>query len=150
MKNKNTKLALITLGSIIVIGTPAIVIGSIYAYNTSKMTPQEKDLIDFFEAEESSLFQKNNFIISEPEPNLSGQHLVENVVTKNITFSKENQLKNYSYKIEITKVIPTSQSRTLVFDYVIYSIIDPSVKISKVSQFYSEYMDSFDKYKQFD
>ncbi len=150
MKNKNTKLALITLGSIIAIGTPAIVIASMYAYNSNKMTPEEKKIIDFFNAEESSLFQKNNFVISEPEPNLNGQHLVENVVVKNITFSKENELKNRSYNIEITKVTPVSQNSTLTFDYTIYLITDPSVKISRVSEFYSEYTDSFEQYKPFD
>ena len=149
MKNKNTKLALITFGAVVAVATPAIVIGSIYAYNTNKMSTAEKQLISFFDKEEASLFEKNNFVISEPEVSLNGQYLVDNISTNNVTFSKQTELNNYSYNIEITKININSKEANLSFEYVVSLITDSTVKITKTSQVYSEYS-SFDGYKPFD
>jgi hypothetical protein len=149
MKNKNTKLALITFGAVVAVATPAIVIGSIYAYNTNKMSTAEKQLISFFDKEEASLFEKNNFVISEPEVSLNGQYLVDNISTNNVTFSKQTELNNYSYNIEITKININSKEANLSFEYVVSLITDSTVKITKTSQVYSEYS-SFNGYKPFD
>jgi hypothetical protein len=149
MKNKNTKLALITFGAVVAVATPAIVIASIYAYNTNKMSTAEKQLISFFDKEEASLFEKNNFVISEPEVSLNGQYLVDNISTNNVTFSKQTELNNYSYNIEITKININSKEANLSFEYVVSLITDSTVKITKTSQVYSEYS-SFDGYKPFD
>jgi hypothetical protein len=149
IKNKNIKLALITSGVVVAIATPAIIVGSIYGYNTNKVSETEKDLISFFDREEASLFQKGNFSISAPETQ-NGKVLVDNLTIRNVNFLKKVQLNNYSYNIKITGLNLSSQHGKFTFNYEVSSIVYPDIKISKTSESYSHYEDAAGVLRLFD
>lgn len=146
---QRTKLALITLGTAIAVGTPAIIIGSIYAYHENKTPIEQTNLVKFYEREEGSLFQRDNFRIYQPIPTSEGKFLVSNVTVNNISFLPVENLKNYSYNIEITEVIPNINDATLKFRYQISLITDPSIKITRESELYRGFFDNLENFKFF-
>ncbi|MGL4252150.1 MAG: hypothetical protein ACRDCJ_01730 [Metamycoplasmataceae bacterium] len=143
------KLALITLGSAIVVGAPIIIVGSIYAFNEISVSPELERLTKFYDQEAGSLFSPINFTISQPIPSPEGKFLVENVTTDNIQFLKMENLNNSLYGLEITSIIPNVEEATLNFRYKVFLISDPSVNITKESEKYYGFFDIFQKFQFF-
>ncbi|MGL5617842.1 MAG: hypothetical protein ACRCWU_02150 [Metamycoplasmataceae bacterium] len=144
-----TKLALITLGSIMAVGAPMIIMGSIYAFNEISISPKQENLNKFYEQEEGSLFSPINFTISQPSPSPEGKFLVKNVTIDNIEFSKIENLKNSLYNLEIIKITPNVDEATLKFSYKVSLILDPAVNITKESETYNGFFDNFQKFQIF-
>ncbi|MGL5732847.1 MAG: hypothetical protein ACRCXE_02150 [Metamycoplasmataceae bacterium] len=143
------KLALITLGSTIAVGAPVIIMGSIYAFNEIAVSPEQENLNKFYDQQAGSLFSPVNFTISQPSPSPEGKFLVENVTLDNIQFSKIENLKNSLYDLEIIKINPNVDEATLKFRYKVSLISDPSVQITKESETYDGFFDSFQKFQIF-
>ncbi|MGL5205539.1 MAG: hypothetical protein ACRC7B_01335 [Metamycoplasmataceae bacterium] len=148
MGNK-IKLALITMGSAIAVGAPIIIIGSIYAFDEISVSTEQEALNKFYDQEAGSLFYKSNFTISQPTPSPEGKFLVENVIIDNIQFSKIVNLNNSLYDLEIIEIIPNNEKATLKFMYKVFLISDSSVNITKESEEYTGYFDSFQKFQSF-
>lgn len=139
IKNEKLKLSLIGLGVLVAVSTPAIIIGSIYAYNSAKVSPLLSELNKFYNSEKANLFNKLNFRISAPAQSDDGKFYVKNLILENVIFEKKENLKNYSYNIEITSITPNESAANFTFDYMVSSLKDPAIKIRKTSEVYSEF-----------
>ncbi|MGL6125288.1 MAG: hypothetical protein ACRC1F_02225 [Metamycoplasmataceae bacterium] len=142
------KLTFVGLGTIIAVGTPAIIVGSIFALNNNESV-EKTNLVNFYKQHEGTLFDRNNFNISQPNPTTDGRFLVENVSINNIIFLPLQNLRNYSYNIEIIEIIPNISQGTLQFKYKVFSIINPSIEITKISESYIGFFDNFQNFQLF-
>ncbi|MGL5204631.1 MAG: hypothetical protein ACRC9F_00650 [Metamycoplasmataceae bacterium] len=149
ISKRKAKLALITLGSVVAIGSPIIIMGSIYGFNEASTSTQQSNLNKFYDEMAGSLFSPINFAISQPTPTSDGKFLVENVITDDVRFLKIENLNNSLYDLEIIKIIPDVNDATLKFTYKISLISDSTVQITKESETYIGFFDSFQKFHNF-
>lgn len=148
MKKQKINLALITLGSAAAIATPAIIVGSIYAYNNNKVPIEQTNLIKFYDEEEGSLFSDINFKIIQSNA-VDGRYLVSDITINNIAFIETEKLNNFSYNIEILQVFPDPETGTLKFSYKISSINNESIQIIRESIWYRGCFDNLGNFHLF-
>lgn len=149
IKSEKIKLTLISIGSIIAISSPIVIVGSIFIYDQFKVSPEQNILNNFFNQNEQIIFKKEVFTISQPNEDAQGNFVVQNVKKNNIIFGESKKLNNYSYDIEILSVIPNTSNGTLRFNYKIYSLLNPSIKIEKTSEVYSQFLNQNSKFENF-
>ncbi|MDK2819310.1 MAG: hypothetical protein KFW07_00580 [Mycoplasmataceae bacterium] len=149
IKSEKIKLTLISIGSIIAISSPVIIIGSIFAYNQSRTSPEQNLLNNFFNQNEQIIFRKDVFTISQPTEDQQGNFVVQNVKKNNIIFGESKKLNNNAYDIEILSIIPDVSNGTLRFTYKVFSLLNPLIKITKTSEVYSQFLNQNSKLEDF-
>lgn len=157
IKNEKIKIMLISLGVLVAVSTPAIIVASTYAYQSFLVSGQLSNSISklesFYNDKKILLFTGTNFKITEPQKADNGKFYAKNLTKDNIIFEKINYLKNFSYDFEFVKINQNIDG-SFTFDYIIYSVANPSVKIEKTSDIYYSFVNDlgtsipFDKIKE--
>ncbi len=147
MKIKS-KIGLIVLGSSMAILSPVIILSFIQLPNIIKKSPIQVELEKFYNSNKAIIFAKDNFTISQPEPE-GNKYLVKNIDFQNIILNEIQNLNNSSYGFEVTKIHPSKTEANFTFDYIVFSLKDKKFKLDGTSAVYSQYMQQDGEMKNF-